>query len=87
MQITLKSIRVGPYGVHNVHSTCGLKLLTSLRLGLSHVYALNFNDNFCEILSKSYTCGTNPVDTRRPFNVYKTSLRRRRRSRVKKSSP
>ena len=45
-QNILKLIRLGPYKVFNIYNPPGLKLLTKLRLGLSHLRGHKFNHNF-----------------------------------------
>ena len=42
----LKFIRTGPNSNYNINDTKGLKLLTRLRLGLSHLGDHKFRHNF-----------------------------------------
>ena len=51
-QNILKFIRLGPNKVYNVHKPTGLKLLTRLRLGLSHLCAHKFSHNFSDCLDE-----------------------------------
>ena len=45
-----------PKPIYNGHNPIGLKLLTSLRLGLSHLNQHKFNDNFQECLNPLCSC-------------------------------
>ena len=42
----LKIGRPNQYSIYRIHNPVGLKLLTKLRLGLSHLNELRFNHNF-----------------------------------------
>ena len=53
----LKFIRLGPNKVFNIYSPYGLKLLTGLRLGLSHLRGHKFNHNFPDCLDEICMCG------------------------------
>ena len=53
----LKFIRLGPYKVFNINNPHGLKLLTRLRLGLSHLCGHKFNHNFSDCLDEICMCG------------------------------
>ena len=45
-KLILKFIRPDPYSVFNIHDVQGIKLLTRLRLGLSHLKDHKFRHNF-----------------------------------------
>ena len=53
----LKFIRFGPNKVFNINNPYGLKLLTRLRRGLSHLYGHKFNHNFSDCLDEICMCG------------------------------
>ena len=53
----LKFIRLGPNKVFNIYNPYGLKLLTRLRLGLSHLRGHKFNHNFSDCLDEICMCG------------------------------
>ena len=53
-QNILKFIRLGPNKKFNIYKPHGLKLLTRLFLGLSHLLGHKFKPNFSDCLSK---CG------------------------------
>ena len=48
---------VGPNEVYNVYNPSGLKLLTRLRLGFSHLHAHKFSHNFRDCLDELSICG------------------------------
>ena len=52
----LKEIRSVPHSVYNICNPNGLKLLTGLRLGLSHLNEHRFNHNFEGSINPSCTC-------------------------------
>ena len=52
-----KFIHLGPNKVFNINNSCGLKLLTRLRLGLSHLGGHKFNHNFSDCLDEICMCG------------------------------
>ena len=54
-----KFIGLGPNKVYNVHNPSGLKLLTRLCLGLSHLRAHKFSHNFSDCLDEFWICGAN----------------------------
>ena len=58
-QNILKFIRLGPNKVYNIHNPTGLKLLTRLCLGSSHIRAHNFSHNFSDCLDELCIYGTN----------------------------
>ena len=53
----LKFIRPEPNSTYNIHDTKGLKLLTRLRLGLSHLDDHKFRQNFQDCVSSVCSCG------------------------------
>ena len=52
----LKKIRPDPHLVYNICKSIGLKLLTRLRLDLSHLNEHRFNHNFENCVNPSCTC-------------------------------
>ena len=56
-QNILKFIRLGPNKVFHIYNPHGLKLLTRLRLGLSHLRGHKFNYNFSDCLYEICMCG------------------------------
>ena len=53
----LKFIRPEPSSTYNINDTKGLKLLTALRLGLSHLGDHKFRHNFQDYVSPMCYCG------------------------------
>ena len=53
----LKFIRPDPHSTYNIHDSKGLKLLTRLRLGLSHLGDQKFRHNFQDSVSPMCSCG------------------------------
>ena len=53
----LKFIRPSPNSVYNCHNPKGLKLITRLRLGLSHLRAHKFEHSFQDTVNSLCTCG------------------------------
>ena len=53
----LKFIRPEPNSTYNINDTKGLKLLTRLRLGLSHLGDHKFRHNFQDCVSPMCYCG------------------------------
>ena len=53
----LKFIRLGSNKVFNKYNPYGLKLLTRLRPGLSHLRGHKFNHNFSDCLDEICICG------------------------------
>ena len=53
----LKFIRPSPNSMFNVHNPHGVKLLTRLRVGLSHLREHNFRHNFQDSLDPFCNCG------------------------------
>ena len=52
----LKSIRLSPNRFFNFSDSLGIKLLTRLRLGLSHLREHKFNHNFEETINPLSSC-------------------------------
>ena len=52
----IKIVRPIPEPIYNVHNPVGLKLLTRLRLGLSHLNQHKFNHNFRDCLNPLCSC-------------------------------
>ena len=76
-QNILKFIRLGPNKVYNVHGPFGPKLLTRLRLGLSHLSPRRFSHNFSDCLDELCICGTNIESTKHFFLQYPLYLSER----------
>ena len=53
----LKFIRPEPNCTYNINDTKGSKLVTRLRLGLSHLSDYKFRHNFQDCVSPMYYCG------------------------------
>ena len=53
----LKFIRPEPNSTYNIKDTKGLKLLTKLRLGLSHLGEHKFRHNYQDCVSPMCYCG------------------------------
>ena len=53
----LKFIRPSPYSTFNVHNPHGMKLLTRLRVGLSHLREHKFRHNFQDSQDPFCNCG------------------------------
>ena len=56
-RVILKFIRPEPSQVFNVDSSEGLKVLTRIRLGLSHLADDKFRDNFQDSINFICSCG------------------------------
>ena len=56
-RLILKFIIAELYQVFNVHSSEGLKFLTRIRFGLSHLANHKFRDNFQDCVNPIYSCG------------------------------
>ena len=59
----LKEIRPKPSPLYNIHNPSGIKLLTRLRLGLSHLNEHKFNHNFDDCVNPFCTCSLEPEST------------------------
>ena len=63
----LKEIRPNSSPLYNNHNPSGIKLLTRLRLGLSHLNEHKFNHNFDHCVNPFCTCGLKPESTSHLF--------------------
>ena len=63
----LKFIRPKPALIYKIHHPRGLKLLTRLRLGLSHLREHKFRHNFNDTIDPFCLCGTNDLETSEHF--------------------
>ena len=52
-----------PLTLIGIHNPVGLKYLTRLRVGLSHLHAHKFKHNFKDTISKFYSCQDNLSET------------------------
>ena len=59
----LNEIRPKPSPLYNIHNPSGIKLLTRLRLGLSHLNEHKFNHNFDDCVNPFCTCNLEPEST------------------------
>ena len=59
----LKFIRPSPNSIFNYHNPEGIKLLTRLRLGLSHLPDHKFKHSLQDLVNPIYNCGTNVETT------------------------
>ena len=59
----LKEIRPNSSPLYNIHNPSGIKLLTRLRLGLSHLNEHKFNHNFDDCVNPFCTCNLEPEST------------------------
>ena len=66
----LKFIRPKPEQVFKIHHPKGLKLLTRLRLGLSHLREHKFRHNFNDTINPFCLCGTNDLETSENFLLH-----------------
>ena len=66
----LKFIRPKAANVYKIYHLRGLKLLTRLRLGLSHLREHNFRHNFNDTIDPFCLCGTNSVETNEHFLLH-----------------
>ena len=66
----LKFIRPKAANVYKIHHQRGLKLLTRLRLGLSHLREHKFRHNFNDTIDPFRLCGTNSVETNEHFLLH-----------------
>ena len=66
----LKFIRPEPNSTYNINDTKGLKLLTRLRLGLSHLGDHKFRHNFQDCVSPCVYCGQD-IETKIHFLLHR----------------
>ena len=62
-QKLLNEIRPKPSPLYNIHNPSGIKLLTRLRLGLSHLNEHKFNHNFDDCVNPFCSCSFKPEST------------------------
>ena len=53
--------------IFNIHDKVGIKLLTRLRLGFSHLHEHKFRHNFADTLNPLYPCSIEPERTMQFF--------------------
>ena len=66
----LKEIRPKPSPLYNIHNPSGIRLLATLRLGLSHLNNHKFNRNFDDCVNPFCTCSLEPESTSHFFLHY-----------------
>ena len=66
-------IRPKPAGVYKIHHPKGLKLLTRLRLGISHLCEHKFRHNFNDTIDQFCLCGTNSLEPSEHFFLHCTT--------------
>ena len=66
----LSFIRPKPANVYRIHHPRGRKLLTRLRLGLSHLREHKFRHNFNDTIDPFCLCGTNNLETSEHFLLH-----------------
>ena len=66
----LSFIRPKSANVYRIHHPRGLKLLTRLRLGLSHLREHKFRHNFNDTIDPFCLCGTNNLETSEHFLLH-----------------
>ena len=59
----MEFFNVEPNPIYGLHNPVGLKYLTRLRVGLSHLCAHKYQHNFSDTDSKFCTCGNNIPET------------------------
>ena len=59
----LSFIRLSPNSTLNCHNPTGVKLLSQLRFGLSHVKEIKFKHSFQDSLNPFYSCRKSEVET------------------------
>ena len=59
----LKFIRPTPTPLYGIHHPVGMKLVTRLRMGLSHLRQHKFRHNFCDTINPLCPCNTEPETT------------------------
>ena len=63
----LKKIRPWPNNLYGIHDPLGIKLLTRIRLGLSHLREHKFRHNFQDTINPLCTCSLETEDTNHFF--------------------
>ena len=59
----MKFFNINPNPIYGIHNPIGLKYLTRLRVGLSHLRAHKYQHNFCDTTSNSCSCSINMSET------------------------
>ena len=76
----LKLIRPSPNSLYSIHDPLGVKLLTRIRLGLSHLREHKFRHNFQDTVNPLCTCSLETEDTNhfflrcQNFSISRTTL-------------
>ena len=78
-------VRSSPNSTFNVHNPHGIKLLTILRVGLSHLHELKFRYNFQDSLDPFCNCGR-LIETTIDFFLHYSNYSNRRKSLFEKIS-
>ena len=78
-------VRSSPDSTFNVHNPHGIKLLTILRVGLSHLHELKFRYNFQDSLDPFCNCGR-LIETTIDFFLHYSNYSNRRKSLFEKIS-
>ena len=65
----LKLIRPAPNSLFNVSDSLGIKLLTRLSIGLSHLREHKFNHNYQETINKLCSCSLESESTTHFFSA------------------
>ena len=65
----LKFVRAKPNATYNINDSKGLKLLTRLRLGVSHLGDHKFRDNFQDCVSRM-CCSGQDIETKTHFLLH-----------------
>ena len=69
----LQFIRPTALPVYRVHHPCGLKLLTRVRIGFSHLREHKFRHNFQDTINPFCICKTNDIETNKHFLLHCTN--------------
>ena len=72
----LSFIRPCANNIFNIYNSYGIKLLTRLRLGLSHLHDYNFRHCFQDTLNSLCDCG-NDTETKRYFFLHSSNFHTR----------
>ena len=66
----MEFLNISPSPVYGIHNPVGLKYLTRLRVGLSHLRAHNFDHNFKDTTTKICSCQTIKAETVEHYLFY-----------------
>ena len=69
-KIILSFIRPSPNSIFNCHNPTGIKILSQLRLGLSHLIEYKFKYSFQDSLKLFSSCGKGEVETSSHYLLY-----------------